>query len=83
MSLLYIQSNTIIRSYKELSTVLRTLQLDKMMTCTVDCERIQGVINLADTLDHLCQFALQFQHERVEVFWQLSYKTYSSHKHIK
>jgi len=44
----------------------------------MDCERIQGVINLADTLYHLCQLALQFQHERVEVVRQLSHKTYNN-----
>jgi len=33
------------------------------------------MLNLANTLDHLCQFALQFQHEAVEVFWQLCYQT--------
>ena len=36
------------------------------------------MVNLANTLDHLCQFALQLQHKRVEVLRQLSHKTYNS-----
>jgi len=47
----------------------------------VECERIQGVLNLSDTLYHLGQFALQLQHEVVEVIWQLSYQTWNTLPH--
>jgi len=40
--------------------------------------RIQSVLDLADTLYHLGQFALQLQHEPIEILRQLSYEACNS-----